>query len=62
MAIGRYAIIESTLREGEQFAGAWFTTEQKIQIAQALDEFGVEYLELTLEHGEVADVVLVLER
>ncbi len=47
MTIERYAIIESTLREGEQFVGAWFTTEQKIQIAQALDEFGVEYLELT---------------
>ena len=24
-----------------------FTTEQKIRIAQALDDFGVEYLELT---------------
>ncbi len=47
MPIERFAIIESTLREGEQFAGAWFTPEQKVQIAQALDEFGVEYLELT---------------
>jgi homocitrate synthase len=40
-------IIESTLREGEQFAAASFTTNDKIEIAQALDEFGVEYLELT---------------
>ncbi|MFH1929556.1 MAG: homocitrate synthase [Chloroflexota bacterium] len=43
----QFNIIESTLREGEQFVGANFTTEQKVQIAQALDKFGVEYLELT---------------
>ncbi len=42
-----FHIIESTLREGEQFVGASFTTGQKIDIACALDEFGVEYLELT---------------
>lgn len=42
-----FAIIESTLREGEQFANAFFNTEQKIQIAKMLDEFGVEYIELT---------------
>jgi len=45
--LDRWAIIDSTLREGEQFANAHFTTEQKIQIAKALDEFGVEYIELT---------------
>ena len=42
-----FAIIDTTLREGEQFALAHFTTEEKIKIAKALDEFGVEYLELT---------------
>jgi homocitrate synthase len=47
MAIGEFALIESTLREGEQFVGANFTTGQKVDIAQALDEFGVEYIELT---------------
>ncbi|SPO04936.1 probable homocitrate synthase, mitochondrial precursor [Cephalotrichum gorgonifer] len=45
--IGRYKLIESTLREGEQFASAWFDTETKIKIAKALDEFGVDYIELT---------------
>ena len=40
-------IIESTLREGEQFVGASFSTEDKIQIAQSLSNFGVEYIELT---------------
>jgi len=47
MAIEKYHIIESTLREGEQFVGANFSTGQKVDIAQALDEFGVEYIELT---------------
>lgn len=47
MPLDRFAIIESTLREGEQFANAFFTTEQKIEIARMLDRFGVEYLELT---------------
>ena len=47
MSLQDFAIIESTLREGEQFAGAFFTPEQKIQIAEALDEFGVEFLELS---------------
>ncbi|KPM39377.1 Homocitrate synthase, mitochondrial [Neonectria ditissima] len=42
-----FAVIESTLREGEQFATAFFDTEQKIKIAKALDDFGVEYIELT---------------
>ena len=45
--IGQFKIIESTLREGEQFVGANFTRAQKLEIACALDEFGVEYLELT---------------
>ena len=47
MSIGDYSIIESTLREGEQFVGARFTTEDKIRVAKALDRFGIEYLELT---------------
>ncbi|KAJ3501554.1 hypothetical protein NM208_g16910 [Fusarium decemcellulare] len=45
--LSNFRIIDTTLREGEQFATAYFTTEQKIKIAKALDEFGVEYLELT---------------
>jgi homocitrate synthase len=41
------AIVDSTLREGEQFAAAEFTTEQKLDVIAALDEFGVEYIEMT---------------
>jgi isopropylmalate/homocitrate/citramalate synthase len=33
---------ESTLREGEQFANAYFDLEAKIKIARALDDFGVD--------------------
>jgi homocitrate synthase len=47
MSLNNFSIIESTLREGEQFVNAFFTTEDKIRIARLLDEFGVEYLELT---------------
>lgn len=47
MSLEQFSIIESTLREGEQFANAFFNTDQKIEIAKLLDEFGVEYLELT---------------
>ena len=47
MPVERFAIIDSTLREGEQFSNAHYTTAQKIEIARALDDFGVEYIELT---------------
>ncbi|KAL5344046.1 hypothetical protein BJX70DRAFT_405225 [Aspergillus crustosus] len=49
--VSRFKIIESTLREGEQFANAFFDTETKIRIAKALDEFGVDYIELTNPHA-----------
>jgi homocitrate synthase len=40
-------IVDTTLREGEQFALAHFSHQQKLEIARSLDAFGVEYLELT---------------
>ncbi|RKP09172.1 hypothetical protein THASP1DRAFT_34470 [Thamnocephalis sphaerospora] len=45
--VDNFSIIESTLREGEQFANAFFDTAKKIEIAKALDDFGVEYIEIT---------------
>ncbi|XWX05518.1 homocitrate synthase (plasmid) [Aggregatilineales bacterium SYSU G02658] len=47
MPFDQFSIIESTLREGEQFSTATFTTAQKIEIAAKLDEFGVEMIEMT---------------
>ncbi|MBN1265575.1 MAG: homocitrate synthase [Anaerolineales bacterium] len=47
MSLCQFSIIDSTLREGEQFVNAFFSTEEKIEIAGLLDSFGVEYIELT---------------
>lgn len=47
MSLENFSVIESTLREGEQFVNAFFTTEQKITIAKMLNDFGVEYIEMT---------------
>ncbi|HEY0602542.1 MAG TPA: homocitrate synthase, partial [Herpetosiphonaceae bacterium] len=40
-------IIDTTLREGEQFAHAHFSLQHKLEIARLLDAFGVEYIETT---------------
>ncbi len=47
MSYRDWHIIDSTLREGEQFALGNFSLADKVEIAKALDAFGVEYLELT---------------
>ena len=47
MPFDNFYIIESTLREGEQFSTATFSTAQKIDIASKLDAFGVEMIEMT---------------
>jgi homocitrate synthase len=47
MPLDRFRIIDSTLREGEQFSTASFTRAQKQKIAGLLDEFGVEMIEMT---------------
>lgn len=47
MPLNNYNIIDSTLREGEQFSTATFTTGQKLDIAGLLDNFGVEMIEMT---------------
>lgn len=39
-------IVDTTLREGEQFAGAHFTSEQRLALARELDAFGVDILEV----------------
>src|SRR5512145_2556869 len=43
----RWKLIDTTLREGEQFARASFRTDDKLEIARALDAFGVDYVEVT---------------
>jgi len=57
--VSSFKIIESTLREGEQFANAFFDTEKKIEIAKALDDFGVDYVSHTLDRklGKHTDTI-----
>lgn len=38
-------LLDSTLREGEQTPGVDFTLDAKVEIACALDEFGIDYIE-----------------
>jgi homocitrate synthase len=40
------AILDSTLREGEQFAGSFFSHEQRLTIAGMLDALGVAFIEV----------------
>lgn len=40
-------IVDSTLREGEQFIGASYTSTDRLEIARALDSFGVDYIEFS---------------
>lgn len=47
MSISDYTIIDTTLREGEQFSTSFFTLEDKVQIARALSDFGIDHIELT---------------
>jgi homocitrate synthase len=47
MSAERYAIVDTTLREGEQFVWAYFDTDDKVEIARGLDAFGVEFIEVT---------------
>lgn len=47
MSFEQFSIIESTLREGEQFSTATFTTAQKLELAGLLDDFGAEMIEMT---------------
>ena len=42
-----WRLIDTTLREGEQFAKAVFRSGDKLEIARALNAFGVEYIEVT---------------
>ena len=47
MLLNKLAIVDSTLREGEQSYCSHFSSQDKIEIAQALDQFGIEYIEVT---------------
>lgn len=47
MSLQDLTIIDTTLREGEQFVRADFSTDAKLELARALSDFGVPFLEVT---------------
>ena len=47
MSLQKCFIVDSTLREGEQFELSHYTLADKIAIARALDSFGVDFIEVT---------------
>lgn len=44
--MSRLTILDTTLREGEQFTGAYFRPEQRLEIARQLDALGVGMIEV----------------
>jgi len=42
----RITIFDTTLRDGSQSRNISFSVRDKIEIAKALDDFGVDYIEL----------------
>ena len=56
------AMLDSTLREGEQFTGACFTFDQRVAIARLLDAIGVTFLEVPspIASPETQQAVLAL--
>jgi len=60
----RRYLLDSTLREGEQTPGLYFTSEQKIKIAALLDLYGVHQIEAgnpAVSEQEKKDIVKIIE-
>lgn len=45
-SLPKFYIVDSTLREGEQFSTTEFTTQDRMYIAKTLDKLGVDYIEM----------------
>jgi 2-isopropylmalate synthase len=57
----RVVIFDTTLRDGEQSPGASMTLEEKLQVAELLDEMGVDIIEAGFPIASQGDFEAVLE-
>jgi 2-isopropylmalate synthase len=57
----RVVIFDTTLRDGEQSPGASMTTEEKLQVAELLDEMGVDIIEAGFPIASQGDFEAVQE-
>lgn len=61
-SIKHIKILDSTLREGEQHPGVYFTNKQRIQIAWMLDYFGVDQIEISpvvsTDHFDATKIII----
>jgi len=60
----RRYLLDSTLRDGEQSPGLYFTSEQKIKIAELLDLYGVHQIEVgfpAISKQEKEDIIKIIE-
>ena len=55
-------LIDSTLREGEQMAGVYFTLEQKVDFVRRLGQIGVEEIELGVATDDDPEVPELISR
>src|SRR5690606_25366731 len=61
----RVYIFDTTLRDGEQSPGATMTLEEKLQVAETLDDMGVDIIEAGFpiaSHGDFEAVVAVAKQ
>src|SRR5579885_2081151 len=57
----RVVIFDTTLRDGEQCPGATMTHEEKLEVAQLLDEMGVDVIEAGFPIASEGDFAAVNE-
>ncbi len=57
----RVVIFDTTLRDGEQCPGATMTFEEKLEIAELLDEMGVDIIEAGFPIASIGDFEAVVE-
>src|SRR4029077_5277257 len=58
----RVVIFDTTLRDGEQCPGATMTHEEKLEVAELLDDMGVDIIEAGFPIASGGDFAAVQER